>query len=141
MEKASGEDWEFQKLPAAKKIQLIQGKLDQYGSPFSSEAGFKQLSVRLLHPELLWPNFETSKVGKLISLTPDISYNRKRFRGLVVQLFTKAPTDVPVNAWFGIGAVEITRDDQIVIDCSRVETAKGIAQAMLPHNAFFSKSF
>ncbi|OGE38422.1 hypothetical protein A3B45_02220 [Candidatus Daviesbacteria bacterium RIFCSPLOWO2_01_FULL_39_12] len=137
---------EFQPLSLNKKEQFIRRKLAQFGTD-TSERGWKELNVRLLHPEVLtWETSSTpSKLppqqGKIIDVSPDIS-GGKRIRNKFVRVdFTSSTPITGISyAQFGLGAVEITTGGEIVIDCSRLESLHGGIQVIFPQNTFFEKT-
>lgn len=133
---------EIQEMSTQQKVRFIQKRLEGLDPDNISEAKWKQTQVRFIHPELLWPNFAQtfpiSEQGRLVGLTSEKALGRKRGRGIVVDMATKDKSTT-FYAWFGLGAVGVTKNDEIIIDCTKVETPKGAAQAMLPHNLFLDK--
>lgn len=57
----------------------------------------------------------------------------------MVELVTGNPPDA-FHVWFGLGAVGITKDEKIIIDCTRIEAVKGGAQGIFPPKLFIEKS-
>lgn len=143
MEKVS--ESEFQQLSARQKEGLIRKKLAEFDTD-TSDRGWKQLNVSFLHPEVLtWegvyrPVRLPPQQGKIIDLSPDIAFGRrKRLKFIRVDLTGTTLVTGISYAQFGLGAVEIAKGGEIVIDCTKLDSPKGLAQAMFPQNTFVEK--
>lgn len=133
---------EIQEMSTQQKVKFIQNRLKRGDPGHISQRKWEQTQVRFIHPDTLWPDFAKtfpiSKQGSLVGLTSEKALGRKRGRGIVVDMATRDKS-ATFYAWFGLGAVGVTKNDEIIIDCTKVETPKGAAQTMLPHNLFFDK--
>lgn len=133
---------EIQEMSTQQKVRFIQKGLAVGDPGHISQRKWEQTQVRFIHPELLWTNFAQtfpiSEQGRLVTVTAERTIGRKRVRGIVVDMATK-DRSATFYAWFGLGAVGVTKNDEIIIDCTKVTTPKGVAQAMLPHNLFLDK--
>lgn len=136
---------EFQPLKPSQKEKFIKGKLERFGRD-TSETGWRELNIRLLHPEILtWdasrtPSRLPPQHGRIIGITSDISAGRKKMKFVSVDLAGTADITGVSRAQFGLGAVEITVGGDIIIDCTRLEKPGSIAQLMFPQNTFPEKS-
>lgn len=111
---------EIQEMSTQQKVRFIQKRLEEGDPGHISQRKWEQTQVRFIHPELLWPNFAQtfpiSEQGRLITVTAERTIGRKGVRGIVVDLATKDKS-ATFYAWFGLGAVGVTKNDEIIIDC------------------------
>lgn len=136
---------EYQSLSPSQKEAFIRKKLAQYSGDFS-ETRYKELEIRLLHPEVLtWegsqnPSRLPPQEGKIIGLSPDISGGkRNRSKFIIVDFTSSTPVTGVSYAQFSMKAVEVNQRGEMIIDCSKLESLKSGIQAIFPHNTFVER--
>lgn len=136
--------YEFQEMSAQQKANFIQKRLDET-PPVGTIESLQKLSIKLIDPDSLWPSFSKTKPisdhGIIRGLTSEKSIGRRKSKGAVVEMSTQDPRGT-FYVWFGVDAIDVTKDEQMIIDCSRVENpARGGAQGiLLPGNMFIEKA-
>lgn len=136
---------EFQPWSESQKEAFIRRRITQFSGNVSEDS-WKELDIRLLHPEVLtWegssgPSRLPPQHGRIVDISPDIGPGgRRRKKSIVVNFSSTAHITGISTAKFGLGAVEITQGGEMVLDCSRLESPHGDAQAILP-NTFVDRT-
>lgn len=140
----TGPEAQFQQLKPSEKAKFIRVKLAEFGTDMTDRS-LGELNVTFLHPEVLtWAGVKPVRLppqqGKIIDLSPDINHGRKnKLKFLRVDLTGTAYLTGISYAQFGLGAVEITNQGEIFIDCTKLDTPKGPGQAIFAQNTFIEK--
>lgn len=135
---------EFQQLSLRQKEEFIRKKLAAYQGDIS-ERGWRELTVTLLHPEVLTEGDTLQprlpiQHARLTGITPDVTAGkRNKVKFITVDLSGTTPINNLSYAQFGLGAVEVGTQGQIYIDCSRLESSKGTGQGIFPQNTFVER--
>ena len=126
-------------LSEGKKATILRQKLTE----LSEERRVAELSFIFLYPGRLdWGTegqtvFHPPLGGRIVSMAPDISMGRRRVKAILAEV-TKPSDRSIIFAQIGLGAVDITEDDQIVVDCRKLSSPTGIARRMFPPHYFMN---